>query len=77
MEQNENRCFTDGCQGTPEHGKTLICKESRRGSGNLLRVGGVAIKVVKHMVLLVINFYTYSAMKYKTEIVMGIVQLLT
>ena len=27
-------------------GKILICKESRRGPGNLGRVGGVAIKVV-------------------------------
>ena len=58
-------------------GKISICKESRRGPGNPRRVGGVAIKVVWHVVFLVINCYTYSAMKYKTGIEMGIVQLLT
>ena len=37
-------------------GKVSICKESRRGPGNPQRVGGVAIKVVQHVVLLTINF---------------------
>ena len=45
-EQSENRCFTDECRDRLSTEKVSICKESRRGPGNLRRVGGVAIKVV-------------------------------
>ena len=65
------------CRGLTERGENFDLQRKQKRPRKPAKGGDVAIKVVQHVVFSVINFYTYSAMKYKTGIEMGIIQLLT